>query len=131
MLIGMTSSERVSSAFARNRTLASFAFEVSFTIIGLVRSKYSESLSASIGIRVPSLTGIFFEARHSCEIISSLSSVSWIRSHRSARIILPISDTTTRRNRSSSMLAGKSLARRSMMASRASCILIFRSSDSD
>src|ERR1051325_9386173 len=52
-------------------------------------------------------------------------------SQRSAFIIRPSPETTERRNLSRSIVKGRSSARRSMIASRASCILILRSSESD
>ena len=130
-MIGMISRERVSSALAKNLSVLSFAFEVSLMRIGLVRSKRSAIFWTSIGMAVPSLFGTERSLRHSWLIRSSLPSISWSRSHRSASSMRPISETITFRNRSRSMLVGRSRARRSMMPSRASCILILRSSERD
>src|SRR5882762_9497169 len=52
-------------------------------------------------------------------------------SQRSTFIIRPSSETITLRNRSRLMVVGSVNARRLMMPSRASCILILRSSERD
>src|SRR5215204_2240315 len=102
---------------------------MSLMAIGFVMSDRSESFSGSIGISVPRLDGTALSLRHSWLMRSSLAVVSCKRSQRSAFIILPISETTTFRNLCKSMFVGKSRAKRSIIASRASCILIFRSSE--
>src|ERR1044071_916626 len=62
---------------------------------------------------------------------NSLADFNWITSHRSTFVIRPSSDTMTLRKRSRLIALGRVIARRLIIASRASCILILRSSDSD
>src|SRR6476646_2356061 len=62
---------------------------------------------------------------------SSLGEVNWITSQRSTFIMRPNSETITVRKRSRLIADGSVNARRLMMPSRASCILILRSSERD
>ena len=128
-MIGIISKDRVSSAFAKNLSVASFVARVSLMRIGLLTSNRSASFFASNGIVVPWLFGTDLSRRHSWLMTRSSPSASCSRSQRSAPNIRPTSETTTFRNRSRSMSVGRSRARRSMIASRASCMLILRSSD--
>ena len=128
-MIGTTRIALVSSAFVKNRRAGSLTCLVSPIAKGRRTSNFSPSLSGSIGICVPRLEGIESSLRHSWFMTSSLSGVISRRSQRSASIILPSSETMTSRKRSSSILVGRSRAKRSMMPSRASCILILRSWD--
>src|SRR5258705_9237189 len=94
-------------------------------------STCSDSWFKSSGITVHKLEGTSFDVRHSWLMRNSLADVNWITSQRSTFIMRPSSETMTFRKRSRLIAVGKVLARRSMIPSRASCILILRSKERD
>ena len=100
-------------------------------LIGFVSIDMLESLFSSSGMAVPRLEGTSSDARHSWLILSSLADVNWITSQRSTFIIRPSSETITLRNLSRLIVVGNASASRVMIDSRASCILILRSSERD
>ena len=129
---GTTSSERVPRLAARNRTFWSKPeAATSSSRIGFLMSTRSESCFKSSGITVPRLEGTSLEARHSWLMRNSLAEVSWITSQRSTFIMRPSSETMTFRKRSRLMAPGRVIARRLIIPSRASCILILRSNERD
>src|SRR4030095_4752710 len=83
------------------------------------------------GITVPKLEATSSDARHSWLIRNSLAGVRWITAQRSTLIWRPRSETITFRTRSRLIVVGNVIARRLIIASRASCILILRSNDRD